>query len=147
MKKLLFIPFATFYTVLLHAQYKVTFILKEQSAIQHDSIYIAGTFSNWDATANKNYLLRPDGQNEKAIALNLKEGIIKYKFHRGSWATVEKKLNGDEVPDRIVTIHKDTTLTDSIAIWRDQWFNGGLLTLLSKAKGKLSFNTNYSSDK
>jgi hypothetical protein len=129
MKKFLFILFATFYAVLLHAQYKVTFILKEQSAIKYDCIYVTGTFSNWDATANKNYLLHPYGGNEKAITLNLKAGVIKYKFHRGSWATVEKKANGDEVPDRIVTIHKDTTLTDSIARWRDQWLNDSLYAL------------------
>jgi len=53
MKKFLLILVAIFYSVLLHAQYKVTFILKEQSAIKQDSIYVTGTFSNWDSTANK----------------------------------------------------------------------------------------------
>ena len=129
MKKFLFIFLAIFYSVLLHAQYKVTFILKEQSAIKHDSIYVSGTFNNWDAAANKNYLLHAYGQNEKAITLNLKAGVIKYKFHRGSWATVEKMPNGDEVPDRIVTIHRDTTLTDSVTRWRDQWVNESLYAL------------------
>ena len=123
MKKFLFILFAIFYSILLHAQYKVTFILKEQTAIKHDSIYVVGSFDNWDSTANKNYLLHPYGENEKAITLNLKSGIIGYKFNRSGWATVEKKANGDEVPNRIVTIHKDTTLTDSVARWRDQWLN------------------------
>ena len=123
MKKFLFILFAIFYSLLLQAQYKVTFILKEQTAIKHDSIYVVGSFDNWDSTANKNYLLHPYGENEKAITLNLKAGILKYKFNRGGWVTVEKKANGDEVPDRIVTIHKDTTLTDSVVRWRDQWLN------------------------
>ena len=84
---------------------------------------MVGSFDNWDSTANKNYLLHPYGENEKAITLNLKSGIIGYKFNRSGWATVEKKANGDEVPNRIVTIHKDTTLTDSVARWRDQWLN------------------------
>ena len=84
---------------------------------------MVGSFDNWDSTANKNYLLHPYGENEKSITLNLKSGIISYKFNRGGWATVEKKANGDEVPNRIVTIHKDTTLTDSVARWRDQWLN------------------------
>jgi two-component system, NtrC family, sensor kinase len=104
----------------LHAQYKVRFILKEQTAIHHDSIYVTGTFSNWDSTANKKYLLRPSGKNEKTIIINVTAGIHRYKFHRGSWFTVEKQYNADEVPDRIITINKDTTFTDSVYCWRDE---------------------------
>ena len=104
----------------LHAQYKVRFILKEKTAIHHDSIYITGTFSNWDSAANKKYLLQPSGENEKSIVLNLPKGIIRYKFHRGSWLTVEKQYNGDEVADRIVNISMDTVFTDSVVSWRDQ---------------------------
>ncbi len=63
--------------------------------------------------------MQPAGENEKSIVLNLPAGIIRYKFHRGSWLSVEKQDYGDEVPDRIVNIHKDTTLTDSVMRWRD----------------------------
>jgi two-component system, NtrC family, sensor kinase len=102
------------------AQYKVQFILKEKTAIRHDSIYIAGTFNNWDSLANKNYLLRPLGASEKSIVLNLPKGTIRFKFHRGNWLTVEKQYSGNEVSDRIVKITADTTLTDSVASWRDE---------------------------
>src|SRR6185312_11899685 len=102
-----------------NAQYKVQFILKEKTTIHHDSIYVTGTFNNWDSTANKNYLMKPYGENEKSITLYLK-GTIRYKFTRGNWSTVEKNYNGGEVPDRIITIDKDTTLTDSVHAWRDQ---------------------------
>jgi len=67
-------------------------------------------------------LLHPYGENKKSITLNFKAGVIRYKFHRGGWATVEKQDWGAEVPDRIITIHKDTTLTDSVARWLDQMF-------------------------
>jgi signal transduction histidine kinase len=100
----------------------VTFLLKEKTAIQHDSIFITGNFTNWDSTANKNYLLNTIGDHSKSIILNLKAGEIKYKYHRGSWLTVEKLDGGDEVPDRIITIKKDTTITDSVERWRDQMF-------------------------
>lgn len=103
-----------------NAQYKITFIVKEQTAIHHDSIYITGTFNNWDSTANKNYLMKPYGKNEKYITLDLPKGIIRYKFSRGNWFTVEKEYFGGEVPDRIVTVHSDTTLMDSVKAWRDQ---------------------------
>ena len=104
----------------LKAQYKVQFILKEKTAIHNDSIYVTGTFNNWDSTANKNYLMKPHGENEKSITLNIKPGVIGYKFNRGSWFTVEKEYGGMEVPNREVNIDKDTTITDSVFSWRDQ---------------------------
>lgn len=106
-------------TQFVHAQFKVRFILKEQTAIRHDSIYITGTFSNWDSAANKNYLMQPYGTNEKSIVLNLKDGI-RYKFTRGNWFTVEKQYLGNEVLDRAITINKDTILIDSVSCWRDE---------------------------
>ncbi len=120
MSKKIFLVFCMFLPFALHAQYKVRFVLKEQTAIHHDSIYVTGTFSNWDSTANKNYLLQPYGKDEKSIVLNLPPGTIRYKFHRGSWFTVEKQYNGNEVADRVVSISKDVTLIDSVVSWRDQ---------------------------
>jgi two-component system NtrC family sensor kinase len=112
-----------------HAQYKVRFILKENTSIKHDSIYVTGTFSNWDSTANKNYLLQPYGKNEKSIVINLTAGTHRYKFHRGSWFTVEKQYMAEEVPDRIVTISKDTTFKESVLGWRDEIITDKKLTL------------------
>src|SRR5690348_6530144 len=120
MKKFLTIIALMFLSAFLKAQYKVQFIVKEKTAIHHDSIYITGTFNNWDSIANKNYLMQPRGKNEKYITLDLPAGAIKYKFSRGNWFTVEKQYSGGEVPDRIVTLHSDTTLVDSVEAWRDQ---------------------------
>ena len=122
MKNIVCLIFYVFLASSLQAQVKVTFLLKEKTAIQHDSIFITGSFTNWDSTVNKNYLLNTIGDHSKSITLNLKAGEIKYKYHRGSWLTVEKLDGGDEVPDRIITIKKDTTLTDSVERWRDQMF-------------------------
>lgn len=105
------------------AQYKVRFVLKEKTAYKHDSIFITGTFSNWDSTANLKYLMKPSGPGEKSITLDLKAGPIKYKFHRGSWFKVEKQYSGFEVPDREFTVKLDITLSDSVLAWRDQIFS------------------------
>ncbi|MEP6750116.1 MAG: ATP-binding protein [Bacteroidota bacterium] len=102
------------------AQYKVKFVLKEKTAIHHDSIYITGTMTNWDSTANPAYLMQHEGPNEKLIVLDVKAGPLRYKFHRGSWFTVEKQYSGDEVPDHTLIITKDTTVTDSVSSWRDE---------------------------
>jgi len=103
-----------------YGQHKIGFILKEKTAIHHDSIYITGTFNNWDSIPNKDYLLKPSGENIKSIVLNLPKGTIRYKFHRGTWFSVEKQYDGNEVPDRTFTINSDTTLTDSVFSWRDE---------------------------
>ena len=122
MQKTVSLLIVLFTSVLVQAQYKVTFIVKENTAIIHDSIYVAGTFNNWDEAANPLYLMKPHGKKEKSITLNTKAGTIKYKFHRGNWRTVEKQLNGAEVTDRSIIIRKDTVLIDSVSSWLDQFF-------------------------
>ena len=108
------------FVLTVHGQNKIQIILKEKTAIHHDSIYVTGTFNNWDSIPNKDYLMKPMGENKKSIVLNLPNGTIRYKFHRGSWFTVEKQYNGNEVPDRTVTIDSDTTFIDSVFSWRDE---------------------------
>jgi signal transduction histidine kinase len=121
MKKIILLIILLFSFVQMQAQIKVTFIVKENTTIKHKSIFVTGSFSNWDSTANPVYLMKPFGEKEKIITLNLKPGIIRYKFHRGSWFTVEKQFMGLEVPDRIINIRKDTVLKDEINAWRDEF--------------------------
>ena len=121
MKKIFCLVPAIASFMLLKAQIKVTFIVKENTTIKHDSIFVTGSFSNWDSTANPAYLMKPNGEKEKSITLNLKPGNIRYKFHRGSWFTVEKQFMGGEVPDRIINISKDTVLKDEVNAWRDEF--------------------------
>ena len=78
MKKIFSFLFLLVTFFLSHAQYKVRFFLKEQTAIHHDSIFITGTFSNWDSTSNKQFLLLPLAASNKSITLNLKAGTIWY---------------------------------------------------------------------
>jgi two-component system, NtrC family, sensor kinase len=119
MKKITVLTVLLFLVILLPAQIKVQFIVKEKTVTEYNAIYITGTFSNWDSTANKKYLLQSTGPKQKSIILELTSGEIKYKFHRGSWQTVEKRYYGDEISDRKIFITKDTTLTDSVEAWRD----------------------------
>ena len=119
MKKNIILFYFLISFTMLHAQFKVRFIVKEKTAIHHDSIYITGTFNKWDSLANNNYLMQPYGENEKSIVLTLKAGPVAYKFTRGNWLKVEKLNNGKEVADRHIFINKDTTLRDSVSAWRD----------------------------
>ena len=63
MKKIVGLICSLFLLACLQAQVKVTFLLKEKTAIQHDSIFITGSFTNWDSTSNKNYLLKTIGDH------------------------------------------------------------------------------------
>ena len=120
-QKIIILLFLLSICCITHAQYKVKFLLKEKTAIQHENIYVTGSFSNWDSTLNAQYRMKRGPGDERTIVLNLPAGEIKYKFHRfGNWLTVEKSYYNDEVSDRIKMIRKDTTLIDSVEAWRDE---------------------------
>lgn len=117
---LLLFAFAVSAPLALPAQYKVRIVLKEQTVVLHDSIYVTGSFSNWDSTPNPRYRLQPLQGGEKVVVLNVPAGRLEYKFHRGSWQTVEKNYYGWEVANRVVTITGNATFVDSVACWRDE---------------------------
>src|SRR6266496_5310261 len=115
-----FVPLLILHSVsALHAQYKVRFIVKEMTSIKHDSIFISGSFNNWDSLANPQYKLHPYGKEDYSIVLNLPKGDYEYKFTRGNWLTVEQTWYGLDVPNSKITVHKDTTVRDSVFAWRD----------------------------
>src|SRR6476620_10291626 len=117
MKKLSFLISFLLMIFSANAQVKLRVILEENTHIKHDSIYVTGTFNNWDSTANEKYRMSPAGGNKKTITLTLPPGQIRLKFHRGSWFNVEKAFNGDEIPDRVIEIRKDTTVYASVYGW------------------------------
>ncbi len=120
MKQSLFLLFSLFLNTVLHAQHKVTVILKEQTHLLNDSIYISGSFNKWISKPDSQYLMLPHGMGEKVITLNLKAGKIEYKFHRGNWDKGEVHNFGAEVNNREVIINRNTTLIDSVKTWKDQ---------------------------
>ncbi|MBX9735240.1 MAG: hypothetical protein K2X37_14385 [Chitinophagaceae bacterium] len=120
MKKILLAAFILF-ACTLQAQIKVRFELTDKSIFSHDSIFIAGSFNNWDEKANTNYLLYPLQSKQKSITLSLKPGTYRYKFHRGNWISVEKTAANEEVIDREIKISRDTVLKDQVFSWRDEF--------------------------
>jgi signal transduction histidine kinase len=101
------------------AQYQVRFILNEMTSIKHDSIFISGSFNNWDSLANPQYKLQSYGGGKHSIVLNLPGGDFEYKYTRGNWLTVEQTWYGLDVPNSKITVHGDTTVRDSVFAWRD----------------------------
>lgn len=89
------------------------------------TIYAVGTFNNWNP-ADPAAALAPIGNGQYSITINPPAGEVKYKFTRGSWATVEGNANGTYLPDRVLTYSgQPTTVNLSILTWEDLGGGGG----------------------
>lgn len=99
---------------------KVTFIVSVPDYTpKNDSVYIAGDFNGWNP-GNERYRLKrlPDGR--WAINLTFPYGkIIEFKFTRGSWETVEKGRDGEEIPNRRFIFKENGTYEFTVYNWRD----------------------------
>lgn len=83
------------------------------------SIHVAGTFNNWDP-ADPTHILSSTGSGQYQITLSPPAGQVKFKFSRGSWATVEGNANGGYLPDRVLNYSGQPTTVDlSILSWED----------------------------
>jgi hypothetical protein len=103
----------------LHAQLllKVTAIPANTPA--GADIYVAGTFNNWNP-GNPAYKLTSLGGGQYQISINPPVGQIKFKFTRGSWATVEGNASGGFLPDRTLTYNGTPATAElSVLSWED----------------------------
>ncbi len=64
-----------------------------------DNIHIAGNFQGW-MPDDPNYILADNGDGTYDITITPPAGLIKFKFTRGSWSTVEGNASGGFLPDR-----------------------------------------------
>ncbi len=80
-------------------------------------LYLAGTFNNW-APDNKDYRLTKNKDGFYSLTLDPPKGELKFKFTRGSWATVEGNREGSYRPDRILNYFgKKQTVYCNINSW------------------------------
>ena len=109
----------TFLPALLWAQLTVVVNSVPTNTPAGTPIYIAGNFNNWNPSdANAVLTAQPDGKY--AVTLNPSVGPVRFKFTRGSWATVEGNANGGFQPDHVVTYTgMPQTIATSILSWED----------------------------
>jgi len=85
-----------------------------------DPVFIAGDFQGWNP-GDPAYQLADLGGLAYEITLDLTVGAsIEFKFTRGSWATVEKGPNGEEIPNRTHAVTGTETLELTVDNWADQ---------------------------
>ncbi len=84
------------------------------------SIYLAGDFNGWNP-GDSRYRLSKDSSGVYGITLKARpEGtVIRYKFTRGSWETVEKGASGEELENRRFVYGNHDTVQVKILNWAD----------------------------
>lgn len=87
-------------------------------ASKYDSIFIAGSFNNWDPH-NRSFYLSPVKDKLVFEKNDIPNGIYEFKFTRGSWDKVETTENGSDIQNRLLKLSSDTTLQYSVASWKD----------------------------
>ncbi|MES2431435.1 MAG: alpha/beta hydrolase-fold protein [Bacteroidota bacterium] len=61
-------------------------------------IYLAGTFNSWNEV-DANYKMQKPS-NKYTITFQPNVGVLEFKFTRGSWATVEGNITGNDIANR-----------------------------------------------
>jgi metallo-beta-lactamase class B len=83
------------------------------------TIHVAGNFQGWDP-GDPSYALADNGNGTYQITITPAPGLLKFKFTRGSWATVEGNASGGFLPDREYNYAGgNTTLDLSVQSWED----------------------------
>lgn len=84
-------------------------------------LYVTGNhpaLGNWNP---KGLRLERQVSGEYEAEVHLSNGSrIEYKLTRGSWKTVEKDKNKEELPNRILKVSSDRSVTIRVAQWSDQ---------------------------
>lgn len=104
----------------LHSQ--VTFVIDSLPAYTppQDLIYIAGDFNGWDPGDPAYVLSKNEDQKWFITSDTAQEGAqIQFKFTRGSWETVEKGPQGEEIPNRLFTFGNGDTVPVIIYNWAE----------------------------
>jgi predicted alpha/beta superfamily hydrolase len=121
MKKLILFPFLLIFSYL---PAQVTFIIDSipEYTPPEDLIYIAGNFNGWNPGDPAYALAKDEDQKWSYTSAAAPEGTqIEYKFTRGTWETVEKGPNGEEIANRLFTFGNG----DTVHVIIYNWASGG----------------------
>jgi len=85
---------------------------------QGDSIFVCGTFNNWDVH-DLNYLLHKQINGKYAIIIPKQHTYFEYKFSRGSWVKVETNKLNDYIKNRVHQEPDANLVYVTVANWQD----------------------------
>lgn len=110
---------------------QAVFILESvpENTPELDFIYLAGSVNEWNPGDNNlKFHKNDDGLWQIELDAMEEGNSIEFKFTRGSWETVEKDANGQEMANRYFAFGNGETVFFSIASWADNGGGGGSST-------------------
>ncbi len=99
------------------SQQKLTFVIDSMPAKSGMKIFLAGNFNMWNP-GDTTSLFQPKGK-QWILSKNLPSGHYEYKITRGNWQTVEEHADFRPMGNRVVELHRDTTIHLIIGAWAD----------------------------
>ena len=105
----------------LFAQHKVQFLFRKLPPYHKtsDTIYLAGSFNNWNPR-NAKYACAFCSE-KSGITIDLPKGMFEYKFTHGGWDAVESGNEGFPLPNHTISVETDTTIFVEIDHWVDHF--------------------------
>ncbi|OIP43808.1 MAG: hypothetical protein AUK47_02055 [Deltaproteobacteria bacterium CG2_30_63_29] len=86
-----------------------------------DAVWISGDVQELGAWDGAGLQLQPLGNDRWGAELTLPAGLtLLYKYTRGTWPTVEKDANGDELSNRVQNVDRPRIVSDRVVRWADQ---------------------------
>jgi len=101
-------------------EYRVTFkVIPPENTPVDASIYMSGSHNKWPA--EKGTLLTKNDDWTYSVTLSRPVGtVMEFKFTRGSWDSVEKGNNGEEIANRVYTFDEGNQVVElKIQRWAD----------------------------
>ncbi len=124
-KKIYFLWLAIFFALSASAQ--ATFILDSipENTPEGSQLFFAGNINGWNP-GDSSFMLEKNSAGLFELTLGGQpEGTeIEFKFTRGSWETVEKGPNGEEIDNRVFTFGNGDTIHMVIYNWRNDGGGG-----------------------
>lgn len=125
--------FLAYIAIVMRVSAQVTFVVNDfpsNTPAQAD-LYISGSFDNWSG-GNATYKLTKNANNTYSIVFAQQTGTLQFKFTRGSWASVEKGANGEEIANRTYSFGGNGAVVNiKVHKWADLSGGGGNSTATS----------------
>jgi metallo-beta-lactamase class B len=103
------------------AQYTATLrIVRQPPLHDHDTIFAAGNFNNWQPADGRFYFVKQQGYLSLQLK-NIAARVIEFKCTRGDWGKTESAATGADTDNHVISITGDTTIDISIAAWKDDF--------------------------
>jgi predicted alpha/beta superfamily hydrolase len=89
------------------------------------AIYLSGEFNGWNPKDEAARLIKNENGRYQILLKGVNAAAYQFKFTRGSWNTVETDAAGKDIGNRSLLIQSDTSVTFSIAAWKDGFAESG----------------------